>query len=841
VKQAARQFANALIVVLVVTLQQSAAQTSPEVASEMTASTLRQDWRAVADFAAAQPLLSSPERLLAAHAQLALNRSNEALAGFLSFTEEGPLRQWKDWTAKLRSEHPSNPVACYLHGDALARLREWPAAMDAFDAGLKLDPQNAMLLHARGVSHAANWQLDLALVDLTMATRSKTDFAEAYASLGSTWVQRQSGGTGALRAFNKAIELAPDSAAALHSRGGLRMVQADLEGAKTDLESALNMAGPVQTAAAAKTRELLDLLRQREQREADTVLAGGEPVGVPINRMLQGLERNETADIGGTIDKLGALVDRFPEHRQPVVERIAQLAKANSELAQQISSHLSRRDGVSSMITALAENVALRSLPAAGLQYASAIGLRESIRPSQTTQAASSSLSASASLASRPGYLRTDFSDSRFARALSEPGFTTRVRVGAANFERLDATAKWLSVLDKGLSYGLRTTTSFGAASMRDWADLREGRYSFARSYSLETAGVHGLEGIGLLANHLNSTGRFPARLNFSGTKEVVRGLTSQIARGSILPNGYELVDYTSGALKFGVGAITAGRPLLTPPGLYLENRIDTTANLTRELWRTQEFGRDAIQRQLSTLNRSRVALGLPPITVHQLLTGTQQYQLGMYSGPFGDRILNWIGLDSNWIGRNKSGGEFSFLLDARGQYPLGDTTVPGKNWRDWTARTHDIQYWADLHLDKGQWLEVTGPKGKSEFFRSRGSVFWTNVGVVAANLVGTFFPIFRPFASSSGVRYTRPEGQIVKAEDIPGLQQTKAPSQPESKHFLRDLKPNLAPMKTPGGFRTGSELPFWQDGEWPITPWYGLAYVISESPTRTENEEKQQ
>jgi hypothetical protein len=61
-------------------------------------------------------------------------------------------------------------------------------------------------------------------------------------------------------------------------------------------------------------------------------------------------------------------------------------------------------------------------------------------------------------------------------------------------------------------------------------------------------------------------------------------------------------------------------------------------------------------------------------------------------------------------------------------------------------------------------------------------------------------------------------------------------------KDFIHHLSPNIAPstQPKPGGFRTGSAMPYWQDGEWPITPWYGLAYVISERSARTKMEKPQ-
>ncbi len=105
------------------------------------------------------------------------------------------------------------------------------------------------------------------------------------------------------------------------------------------------------------------------------------------------------------------------------------------------------------------------------------------------------------------------------------------------------------------------------------------------------------------------------------------------------------------------------------------------------------------------------------------------------YREPLLDRLLNRFGENSNWIGRNRSGGKYSYDLDARGEFPLGDTTVQPKGELDRRARWHDIQYYVNMHAPEGQWVEVPAPGGAKEYYKSGGpsflSIQGTNLGLL--------------------------------------------------------------------------------------------------------------
>lgn len=129
-------------------------------------------------------------------------------------------------------------MAHYLHGDALARLERWDQALQVFGGALKLRAAHAMALNARGAVYCAVEEWDSALVDLTTATLADKNLADAYASLGVMWVQRRAAPAGALRAFERALELSPDFVLARNGKGCAEYALGHWEQANTDIGQA---------------------------------------------------------------------------------------------------------------------------------------------------------------------------------------------------------------------------------------------------------------------------------------------------------------------------------------------------------------------------------------------------------------------------------------------------------------------------------------------------------------------------------------------------------------------------------------------------------------------------
>jgi tetratricopeptide (TPR) repeat protein len=175
-------------------------------------------------------------RLVAAHACLATNRTNEALILFLA-SKDSDWASWKSWTAALSGENPCNAIASYLYGDALARSGDPRQAEDRFSAGLKLDPELGLALVARGTLKALAGRTDDAYVDLMRATQLQPGLADAHASLGCLEIILQNA-EGAEDAFNEALKTDPSFALAYNGRGCARYGLGKPDEAALDFEMA---------------------------------------------------------------------------------------------------------------------------------------------------------------------------------------------------------------------------------------------------------------------------------------------------------------------------------------------------------------------------------------------------------------------------------------------------------------------------------------------------------------------------------------------------------------------------------------------------------------------------
>jgi len=202
---------------------------------------LAEDWSKVVDVLGPDSSLTSlpVARLIKGHACLALNRNNESLCLFLSVASEGDLKKWKDWTQEFGKQNPKSAIACYFEGDAFARLKQWDSALVALNKGLQLDSTHALILNARGVTHAAKGDWNTSITDLTKAITFCDSLADAHASFGVICIQKRTGATlGAFESFNRALQLSPDFALALNGRGCAQFALGQWDSAKIDFEEA---------------------------------------------------------------------------------------------------------------------------------------------------------------------------------------------------------------------------------------------------------------------------------------------------------------------------------------------------------------------------------------------------------------------------------------------------------------------------------------------------------------------------------------------------------------------------------------------------------------------------
>lgn len=218
------------------------------VGPELAAAALAEDWSNVVNqVGAILPQTVVPARMLAAHGYLALNRTNDALFLF-GYTQDrtADLSAWLVWAQAFVQSHPDSAIAHYFNGDALARTKDLTAAAVEFDAGLKINPTNVLLLNARGVLFGLNGKLAEARASFEAAIKaSNSKSADAFANIGYFWIQSQEGAEGAEQAFTQAISIAQanDSsfATAIHGRMCVRLVLKSAKAQEDLLEMYLPM------------------------------------------------------------------------------------------------------------------------------------------------------------------------------------------------------------------------------------------------------------------------------------------------------------------------------------------------------------------------------------------------------------------------------------------------------------------------------------------------------------------------------------------------------------------------------------------------------------------------
>ena len=125
----------------------------------------------------------------------------------------------------------------------------WETAGKHFDAAAELaplgqrGPLRARAAYARGRMHLAAGRLDRAVVELLLAASLDANAADVFFALGETYAQAGDA-SNAVRAFDRAIELAPDDPRAHTGRGGALAGLGETERALADLARAMELAKP---------------------------------------------------------------------------------------------------------------------------------------------------------------------------------------------------------------------------------------------------------------------------------------------------------------------------------------------------------------------------------------------------------------------------------------------------------------------------------------------------------------------------------------------------------------------------------------------------------------------
>ena len=178
-------------------------------------------------------------RLVRGHVLLARNRNNKSACLLLSVTSPKDLAECQRWSESLVAKHPKKPIAYYFQGDVQARLGDFVGAAQTFSKGLKLNEKHALLNNAKGVACASGKQLALARVHFDMAVKNPdVQLADAYANLGMFRIQKKDGAKAAMDAFDRALQISPDFAFALHGRGCVALIMNRKAEAEKDLTRA---------------------------------------------------------------------------------------------------------------------------------------------------------------------------------------------------------------------------------------------------------------------------------------------------------------------------------------------------------------------------------------------------------------------------------------------------------------------------------------------------------------------------------------------------------------------------------------------------------------------------
>ena len=271
------------------------------------AAILQEDWQAVASLLGSQRQLPPEARLILGHAYLALNRNNESLCLFLSVSSPEELGKWEQWTHDFAGRNPTQAIANYLRGDALARQQQWDGALRAFDTALERAPAHPLALNARGVAYASTGALDAAREDFRRASAAENllQVADVFTSRGTYILQRKTEAKIALQWFQRALKISPDSLLALNGSASARILLRDWDGAGSDIENAQRLA----TGCLSDVRGVVALnagtLTGERNKAVSTLLAraGIEP-GFSVEERIRALDSMSPAERQVTFDVL---------------------------------------------------------------------------------------------------------------------------------------------------------------------------------------------------------------------------------------------------------------------------------------------------------------------------------------------------------------------------------------------------------------------------------------------------------------------------------------------------------------------------------------------------------
>ncbi len=145
----------------------------------------------------------------------------------------------EEYTAKIAANQLEGGEVYYKRGLAYIRTKQYRAAIQDFDAAMRIVPHAPLLYYNRAVANVELEVYDAAVADLTEAIKLKPDFVDAYNTRGLAYIELQDFNS-ALADFNKAISLNENLSEAYYNLGTLYVRMKDFKAAKDAFSQAIN-------------------------------------------------------------------------------------------------------------------------------------------------------------------------------------------------------------------------------------------------------------------------------------------------------------------------------------------------------------------------------------------------------------------------------------------------------------------------------------------------------------------------------------------------------------------------------------------------------------------------
>jgi len=310
------------VVVMCILAQGAFAQQADVVNPQTQTALLAEDWSVVLSLLDKVDATSSspPElRLIKAHASMATNANNEALCLFLSLRGNEQAEACYNWAKTFQAAHQDNPIACYLAGDALARLDRADEAIEMFQAGLKQAPKHPFCEHACGVVYAMREDWDSAKDYLKGAQESQPGRAEFVLSYANYLCGKHAKPELALKSYEDSLALSPDYVIALNGVGNMQRILKEWDKANNALTRAADLAtGCLEPVVNLIATNLL-LLGDARGKEMQMLLAEvtgvdpGTDIGEAFKRLSPGTQQRLVDGVANNVDWQKPINSHLPD------------------------------------------------------------------------------------------------------------------------------------------------------------------------------------------------------------------------------------------------------------------------------------------------------------------------------------------------------------------------------------------------------------------------------------------------------------------------------------------------------------------------------------------------